>query len=87
MEYMRHFKFDMVQFDRDYVSSLDDKNTLAMLQSLVEMSRSLGITTVAKWVDKEAQKEKLIAMGLDYLQGFGIAKPLSESQLIDTYNT
>jgi len=86
MEYMRHFKFDMVQFDRDYVGNLEDPNSLAMLRSLVDMSQSLGITTVAKWVDKEDQKQKLIAMGIDYLQGFGIAKPLSETQLINTYN-
>jgi len=86
MEYMRHFKFDMVQFDRDYVGSLDDANSLAMLRSLVEMSRSLQITTVAKWVDKEEQKQQLIAMGIDYLQGFGIAKPVSEEKLIHIYN-
>ena len=86
MEYIRHFKFDMVQFDRDFVSKLDDRNTHAMLRSLVEMSRSLGITTVAKWVDKPEQKEKLIAMGIDYLQGFGIAKALSESDLITQHN-
>jgi EAL domain-containing protein (putative c-di-GMP-specific phosphodiesterase class I)/GGDEF domain-containing protein len=86
MEYMRHFKFDMVQFDRDYVGNLQDQNSLAMLQSLVDMSKSLRITTVAKWVDKEDQKQKLIAMGVDYLQGFGIAKPISEEKLINTYN-
>ena len=86
MEYMRHFKFDMVQFDRDYVGSLHDRNSLAMLQSMIDMSRSLHITTVAKWVDKEDQKQKLIAMGIDYLQGFGIARPLTETQLIDQYN-
>jgi EAL domain-containing protein (putative c-di-GMP-specific phosphodiesterase class I) len=86
MEYMRHFKFDMVQFDRDYVGNLEDHNSLAMLQSLVSMSQSLHITTVAKWVDKQDQTQKLIAMGIDYLQGFGIARPLSEEQLIHTYN-
>ncbi len=86
MEYMRHFKFDMVQFDRDYVGHLEDHNSHAMLQSLVDMSQSLGITTVAKWVDKESQRDKLTAMGIDYLQGFGIAKPLSEAQLIQAYN-
>jgi EAL domain-containing protein (putative c-di-GMP-specific phosphodiesterase class I)/GGDEF domain-containing protein len=86
MEYMRHFKFDMVQFDRDYVGNLEDPNSLAMLHSMVNMSKNLGITTVAKWVDKKEQKQKLIAMGIDYLQGFGIAKPLTETQLINTYN-
>ena len=86
MEYMKHFNFDLVQFDRDYVTKLEDANTRAMLGSLVTMSKELNITTVAKWVDNPAQKSELKTMGIDYLQGFGISKPISERKLIDTYN-
>jgi EAL domain-containing protein (putative c-di-GMP-specific phosphodiesterase class I) len=86
MEYMKHFNFDMVQFDRDYVTKMEDTTTYAMLNSMVSMSKELGIITVAKWVDKEAQKKKLIAMGIDYLQGFGIGKAINETQLLEHYN-
>ena len=86
MEYMKHFKFDMVQFDRDYVTNLDDRTNLAMLTSLVTMSKELGIQSVAKWVDNDKQKSMLNSLGVDYLQGFGIDKPISEQQLINRYN-
>ena len=86
MEYMKHFKFDLVQFDRDYVTKLEDSNTHAMLGSLIQMSKELNITTIAKWVDNEQQKQRLIALGIDYLQGFGIGKPISEQKLIERYN-
>lgn len=86
MEYMKHFKFDMVQFDRDYVTKLEDKTTLAMLESLVNMSKEIDITTVAKWVDKSPQRKTLTALGVDYLQGFGIAKAIDEFELIEYYN-
>lgn len=86
MEYMKHFKFDMVQFDRDFVTHLGDKTSQAMLESLIRMSKELQITTVAKWVDKERQKEILKALGIDYLQGFGVGKPLSETKLLEQYN-
>ncbi|MCF6243520.1 MAG: EAL domain-containing protein [Sulfurovum sp.] len=86
MEYMKNFKFDMVQFDREYVTKLEDQTTLAMLSSLITMSQDLNILTVAKWVDKEKQKDKLSALGISYLQGFGIAKPIKEQALIQTYN-
>jgi EAL domain-containing protein (putative c-di-GMP-specific phosphodiesterase class I)/GGDEF domain-containing protein len=86
MEYMKHFQFDIVQFDRDYVTKLNDKNTYSMLSSLVQMAKDLDIITVAKWVDKPEQKAKLVAMGIDYLQGFGIAKAINEKQLVKTYN-
>jgi len=86
MEYMKNFKFDMVQFDRDYVTNLKDSTNMTMLSSLVTMSKDLHILTVAKWVDKEDQKNKLKSLGVDYLQGFGIDKPISEQQLINRYN-
>ncbi len=86
MEYMKNFNFDLVQFDRDYVTKLNDANTYAMFSSMVKMSKDLNIITVAKWVDNESQKNKLKELGIDYLQGFGIAKPISEQILIETYN-
>jgi len=86
MEYMKHFNFDLVQFDRDYVTKLEDITTYAMLSSLITMSKDLQITTVAKWVDNTKQREKLIALGIDYLQGFGIGKSIGEIELLEYYN-
>jgi len=86
MEYIKHFKFDRVQFDRDFVSRLDEQNSLSILKSLISMSKGLQITTVAKWVDNEEQKQRLVKLGVDYLQGYKIGKQLTERQLIKQYN-
>ena len=86
MEYMKHFKFDVVQFDRDYVTKLDDATTHAMLHSLINMAKELQVKTVAKWVDNDEQKENLKRLGIDYIQGFGVSKPIDEVTLINRYN-
>ena len=86
MEYIKHFKFDMVQFDRDYVTNLEDKTTYAMLDSLIKMSKDLEVRTVAKWVDNDPQKKKLRQLGIDYIQGFGVSNPINETELINRYN-
>jgi EAL domain-containing protein (putative c-di-GMP-specific phosphodiesterase class I) len=86
MEYMKHFKFDMVQFDRDYVTHLEDETNYAMLNSLIKMSKDLHVQTVAKWVDNDDQKKKLRVLGINYIQGFGVSKPLNEESLINRYN-
>ncbi|MEA2048741.1 MAG: GGDEF domain-containing protein [Campylobacterota bacterium] len=86
MKYMKHFKFDMVQFDRDYVTHLDDDTSYAMLHSLIEMSKDLHVKTIAKWVDTPIQEEKLKILGIDYLQGFGISDPIEEETLIEKHN-
>jgi len=86
LEYMKHFHFDMIQFDRDYVRKLDNTLTREMFRSLIEMAKGLHIITIAKWVDKEEQAKKLKSLGIDYIQGFGIGKPLSEKELIEACN-
>jgi len=86
LEYMKHFKFDMVQFDRDYSTNLDDDTTHTMLYSLVKMLRELNVQTVAKWVDNTSQKNKLIKLGINYIQGFGVNKPLTEEELMALYH-
>lgn len=86
MEYMKHFKFDMVQFDRDFVTDLDNETTYAMLHSLIKMSKNLQVKTVAKWVDNEEQKKKLKVLGINYIQGFGVSKAITENELINRYN-
>jgi len=86
MEYMKYFKFDVVQFDRDFVSRLGDKNSVSMLKSLIDMSSDLDITTVAKWVDKPEDIETLHNLGIDYVQGFGVGKPLTEREVVQKYN-
>ena len=86
MEYIKHFKFDRVQFDRDFVSRLDEQNSLSILKSLISMSKGLHITTVAKWVDNKEQKRRLIKLDVNYLQGYYIGKQLTEQQIIQQYN-
>ncbi len=86
MEYMKHFKFDMVQFDRDYVTHLADETTFAMLQSLITMSKKLQVKTVAKWVDNDKQQKRLRELGIDYIQGFGVSRSVQEDELINIYN-
>lgn len=86
LEYMKYFKFDIVQFDRDFVTHIDKPINHSVLKSMIEMSKEMHITSVAKWVDSDEQKEKLQALGVDYMQGFGIGKPLTERELIQYYN-
>ncbi|MBD3808216.1 MAG: EAL domain-containing protein [Epsilonproteobacteria bacterium] len=82
IDYLRHFKFDMIQFDRDYTQNIYDDRTGSILWSMVEMSKKNSILTVAKWVDKKEQKELLETFQIDYIQGFAVHKPLNEDELL-----
>jgi Amt family ammonium transporter len=45
------------------------------------VGRALGIATVAEWVESETVLDELRRIGVDYAQGFHLARPLPLSQL------
>lgn len=82
LEYMKHFKFDMIQLDRDFITDINKTHTKVMLNAILDVSKNYGVATVAKWVDKPEQKDMLKELGIDYIQGFMVHKPLFESELL-----
>jgi EAL domain-containing protein (putative c-di-GMP-specific phosphodiesterase class I) len=51
---------------QNIVKSSDDR---AFVQTLVDLSRRLGLKTVAEWVQDEEAARLLADWGCDYLQG------------------
>jgi len=86
MEYIRHFLFDMIQLDRDFVVNIDSEKNLSIIKSFVSMAREMNMLSGAKWVDSQDKVEKLRKLNIDYIQGFVAGKILNERDLIDKYN-
>ena len=67
---LRKLGVDIVKIDgafvQNIVKSSDDR---AFVQTLIDLSRRLGIKTVAEWVQDEAAAAILADWGCDYLQG------------------
>ena len=86
MEYLRHFPFDMIEFDREYTFDLEQGKNLSMLRSFVTMAHDMGMLTGAKWVDDRRKIEILKGLGVDYIQGFAAGKVLREDDFVRLYN-
>jgi len=85
VEHMRYFEFDFVEFDSDYVKKLDNDITLSMFESLLGVTKTLNVKSIAKWVDNDSQKLKLKEIGVNYAQGFGVGESISEDELLALY--
>ena len=60
----------MIKIDGAFVQNLPrSQDDRAFVRTLVDLGRSLGLTTVAEWVQDEAGAEVLAEWGCDYLQG------------------
>jgi diguanylate cyclase (GGDEF)-like protein/PAS domain S-box-containing protein len=76
LAYLRHLPVDCLKVDRSFVAEMADGHP-EITEAVIALARSLGLCTVAEGVETLAQAEQLTGLGADFLQGFGLAAPLS----------
>ena len=54
-----------------------------IVKTINDMAHSLGIKTVAEYVENQDILKVISELGVDYAQGYGIGKPVPLSTLID----
>jgi EAL domain-containing protein (putative c-di-GMP-specific phosphodiesterase class I) len=83
LSYLRQFPVDIVKIDQSFIESVTAEHVPAITHGLLELGRSLGLTTIAEGIEDEAQLAALAAEGCDLGQGFAIGCPLPEAAAHD----
>jgi len=74
--YLKHFRIDYLKIDGGFVRDMvKDPTDLAMVRAIHSVGQSLGLKTIAEFVETEEHLDKLAEIGTDYVQGFAIARP------------
>ena len=77
LAYLRRFPIDVLKIDRSFVSGLADSNeSAALVHTLVQLGKVLGLETIAEGIEDDDQRERLQAEQVDTGQGFLFARPL-----------
>jgi EAL domain-containing protein (putative c-di-GMP-specific phosphodiesterase class I)/GGDEF domain-containing protein len=78
-----HLPLDELKVDQQFVRrSRDSHNDLAIVRTIIDLSGRLGLVCVAEGVENRELFADMVSMGFDLLQGYFVAKPLNESELI-----
>ena len=76
LAYLQRFPLDALKIDRAFVAEMtEDSRAAALVEAIVTMARSLGLTVVPEGIETEAQREALLALGCRYGQGFLLRAP------------
>lgn len=74
--YLKNLPVDYLKIDGKFVKDMvDDPVDRAMVEAIHRVGSAIGIETIAEFVENEAIADQLRAIGVGYLQGFGIARP------------
>ena len=82
--YLRHFAFDTLKIDRSFVRDIvQDEEAQVILETILAMSRALGMVTVAEGVETTQEADLLRSKGCALLQGYLVARPLGAAVVPD----
>ncbi len=80
--YLKNLKVDYLKIDGSFVRDMvRNEVDVALVSSMHETSRFLGIKTIAESVENEETLDQLKAIGVNYVQGFHTGKPMHIDQL------
>jgi diguanylate cyclase (GGDEF)-like protein len=80
---LRQLPARQVKIDRSFVQDLETKDDArAVVEAVVRLAHALGLRVVAEGVETQQQRDILLAMGCDELQGFFFAYPMPADALL-----
>ena len=82
--YLKELRADTLKIDGSFIMGVNTHPAnLAIVEAIVELARNLGMKSVAEWAEDLATVEALAEVGVDYVQGFVIARPQLPEQILD----
>ena len=75
--YLKNLSVDFLKIDGLFVKDiLEDKVDWTMVKSINEVGHVMNKKTIAEFVENQAIFDLLKTLGVNYAQGYGIAKPV-----------
>ena len=74
--YLKTIPIDYLKIDGGFVKNmLTDPMDCAIVQVINQIGHVAGLKTIAEFVEDNPTRDRLISLGIDYVQGYGIERP------------
>lgn len=82
LSYLKGLPIDTLKIDKSFIdTSVTDRNTKVITESIIVMAKKLGFETVAEGVETEEQFQYLNEIGCDCIQGYLLGKPMPKEEI------
>ncbi len=83
LSYLKRFPVQKLKIDKSFVKhSITDSQDMAIIQAIISMAQSLGLTVCAEGVEDTDQLSLLASLGCNIAQGYLISRPLTYDALV-----
>ena len=85
--YLTELPTDAIKIDGALIKNMNKHPAnIAVVEAIITLARNLGIRSIAEWVEDASTLEKLQDMGVDYVQGYAIARPQCPDYILQAEN-
>jgi len=83
LSYLRQLTVDELKIDQSFVRDmLSDAEDLSIINGLIGLGNAFNLKVIAEGVETDAHIQRLLELGCDIMQGYGIARPMPAAQLL-----
>jgi diguanylate cyclase (GGDEF)-like protein/PAS domain S-box-containing protein len=85
LAYLQRLPLDTLKVDQSFIRSIDSAtnaaNSRAIIGAIIALAKSLGLSVVAEGVETQSQRQFLLDIGCDFLQGYLFSAPRMASEI------
>jgi diguanylate cyclase (GGDEF)-like protein len=86
--YLKQLPANALKIDGAFIRSMNQNDTdVAIVRAIVELARSLNMISIAEWAEDVPTLRTLKDLGVDYVQGYVIARPQSPEMISHAANS
>ncbi|CAN5328537.1 hypothetical protein BH11PSE11_BH11PSE11_26950 [soil metagenome] len=75
--YLKHLPVDFLKIDGGFVKDMvEDVADAAMVEAINNIGHTMGLQTIAEFVENDAILARLVGLKVDFAQGYGLGKPV-----------
>ena len=84
LSYLQRFPIDVLKIDRAFVQGLtNNRNNAAITRAIISIAQSLELDVIAEGVEHEADRDFLLRLGCEKMQGYLLGRPVSAAKFYD----
>ena len=89
LSYLKHLPISELKIDKSFIADIpENEDDMAIVESIIAISRTLKLDLIAEGVETQEQKEFLLSKGCEKIQGYLYARPMPPeevSKLLGSY--
>lgn len=84
LNYLKEIPLDLLKIDKSYIDYIcENEKDKKIVNHIISLAKSIGLSVVAEGIEVDCQREMLVEMKCDLVQGYLFSKPITIDEFVN----